>query len=561
MRFNEIKNREQLADFLKIKNSSLSYILYKLEPKKKYHSFTIQKKNGETRNIDSPTKMLKDIQRRLLFTLSTYYDSVCKENNIKRKVSTAFEKKKGIYDNARRHVNKRYVVSVDIKNYFPSFNFGRILNYFQKNKYFCLSYDVAVCISQLVSYNGYLPQGAPTSPLISNLIFQIIDSHIINIAKEYKLTYTRYADDLTFSTNDQDFLSRLDQFIKQLTDQLQKDGFEINPLKTRVSYCNSKQKVTGLVVNKKVSIDSDYNSRLRGMLHRLYCTGKIIENNKEFTPRLNVLEGKLSYIDWIEKINNSKSKQTGEKKIIHDFYHLTKREKEVQKFLFYKYFIANERPVLITEGKTDILYLKAALKKLYKDYPKLIEKKGERYIYKISFFKRTKKMAYFWHMSEGADGISNLYKNCFSNSELAKYFEKCKCYSKYATIMLFDNEEKNDKPLKKMLNILKFTSEELVEFKSNFYCQIRGIYKTLYLATVPKFNQSENVEIEDLFDDETLSIEIDGRKFSRKDENIEASYNKDIFSRYIFNNYTKINFDKFKPLLDYINNICSTQNS
>ena len=164
-------------------------------------------------------------------------------------------------------------------------------------------------------------------------------------------------------------------------------------------------------------------------------------------------------------------------------------------------------------------------------------------------------------MSEGADGISNLYKNCFSNSELAKYFEKCKCYSKYATIMLFDNEEKNDKPLKKMLNILKFTSEELVEFKSNFYCQIRGIYKTLYLATVPKFNQSENVEIEDLFDDETLSIEIDGRKFSRKDENIEASYNKDIFSRYIFNNYTKINFDKFKPLLDYINNICSTQNS
>ena len=90
---------------------------------------------------------------------------------------------------------------------------------------------------------------------------------------------------------------------------------------------------------------------------------------------------------------------------------------------------------------------------------------------------------------------------------------------------------------------------------------LRGNYKTLYLSTVPKFNQSENVEIEDLFDDETLSIEIDGRKFSRKDENIEASYNKDIFSRYIFNNYTKINFDKFKPLLDYINNICSTQNS
>lgn len=561
MRFNEIKNREQLADFLKIKKSSLSYILYKLDPEKKYHSFQIPKKNGEMRNIDSPTNMLKDIQKRLSFALNTYYDNVCKENDIKRNVSTAFEKKKGIYDNARRHVNKKYVVSVDIKNFFPSFNFGRILNYFQKNKYFCLPYNVAVCISQLVCYNGYLPQGAPTSPLISNLIFQIVDSHIIKIAKEYKLTYTRYADDLTFSTNNRDFPNHLDSFIKQLTSQLQKDGFEINPLKTRISYCNSKQKVTGLVVNKKVSIDSDYNSKLRGMLHRLYCTGKIIENDKEFTPSLNVLEGKLSYIDWIEKINNSKSEQKGEKKTIHDFYHLTKREKEVQKFLFYKYFIANKQPVLITEGKTDILYIKAALKKFYQDYPSLVEKKGEKYIYKISFFKRKKKMTYFWHMSEGADGISNLYKNCFSNSELAKYFEKCKCYSKYATIMLFDNEEKNDKPLKKMLNILKLTDEELAKFKSAFYCQVRGNYKTLYLATIPKFNESENIEIEDLFDNETLSIEIDGRKFSKKDEDIENFYNKDIFSRYIFNNYTKINFDKFRPLLDYINNICFCKNT
>ena len=125
---------------------------------------------------------------------------------------------------------------------------------------------MAVIIAQLTCYNGRLPQGAPTSPVITNLICEILDYRVLKIAKRYKLDYTRYADDLTFSTNYSRFLEVFDSFAKELLQEISNSGFTINQSKTRLLYRDSRQEVTGLVVNKKIGVNREYVKSTRAML-------------------------------------------------------------------------------------------------------------------------------------------------------------------------------------------------------------------------------------------------------------------------------------------------------
>lgn len=113
------------------------------------------------------------------------------------------------------------------------------------------------------------------------------------------------------------------------------------------------------------------------MAHNLYVNGSFTINGSDGT--INQLEGRFSFIDQIEKYNNMRDNKK------HDAGNLTHREKKYQAFLFYKNFYANPKPLIVTEGKTDILYLKSALRKLYLQYPHLVEKKGEEWIYHVSF--------------------------------------------------------------------------------------------------------------------------------------------------------------------------------
>ena len=245
--------------------------------------------------------------------------------------------------------------------------------------------EVSTIIAQLVCYNGKLPQGAPTSPIIANFICNVLDYKILQLAKKYHLDYTRYADDLTFSTNDKKFLDKYEQFYNDLNKITSKNGFEINTKKTRIVYYNSRQTVTGLVVNKKININHLYYKKIRAMANTLYKTGSYFIN--ENIGNIKQLEGCFSFINEIDKYNNKIQNKTEKK-----FFNLCSREKEFQKFLFYKYFYMNSKPLVVTEGKTDIIYIKCALKKLYKDYPYLIEKKSDgKFEFKVSFLKRSKR--------------------------------------------------------------------------------------------------------------------------------------------------------------------------
>ena len=160
------------------------------------------------------------------------------------------------------------------------------------------------------------------------------------------------------------------QFFEELTQEINRAGFSINDKKTRVQYKDSHQEVTGIVVNKKLNVDRTYYKDTRAMAYQLYRTGEYtIDGERKGTKEQ--LEGRFSFINQLDKYNNKL--EPGR----HQFEYLKGREKTFSRFLFYKFFFDNEKPLIVTEGKTDVIYLKAALKKMWKDYPELVSKNGQ----------------------------------------------------------------------------------------------------------------------------------------------------------------------------------------
>lgn len=571
MKFNEIKTRDDLAIHLKIPRRSLNYLLYKIKPERSYSEFFIPKKSGESRRISAPSTRLKNVQNKLNKSILVYM----KESEFpKSKIAYGYSKKKSIVFNSENHIKKKIVINIDIKNFFESINFGRVRGFFINNKYFGMSPEVSTIIAQLTCYNNSLPQGAPTSPLISNLVGQILDHRISKLCKKYKLIYTRYVDDLTFSTNNLEIVNEYGDFINDIDEILKKSGFQRNIEKTRIQYSNSRQTVTGLIVNKKINIPREYYKRTRSMLHSLILNGNFfLDKDKLLVGNLNQLEGRFSFIDYIEKYNNNNQKEM--RKPIK----LNTREKQFQKFLFYKQFFENDRPLIITEGKTDILYLKAALKNLYNQYPELITKSNDgKFQFKIQFFKRTDRNKYFLNIkNDGADTLKEIY-NFYSKKNSNKsidgaLIEEIKLLSKRSpknpVILLFDNETKNIKNSKKPL--LKFVDhvtavvgnrtkqdekrkKQLLSHISQ--CLHVNIKDNLYIATNPLKNGQDEAEIEDLFEFNDLKHMINGVEFVyTKDKTISNRLEKDDLSKIISQKYKDVSFVNFIPLLDAISDI------
>lgn len=543
MNFEDVHTRNDLADFLGIKRRDLTYILYIKKVDTMYSTFSISKKSGGERIIHAPDDNLKQLQKKLANALWQYQDEIWTKNNIRPIISHAFQKEKSIITNSVHHIKKRYIVNFDLEDFFDSFHFGRVRGFFINNSYWGLSEEVATVIAQLTCYKGVLPQGAPTSPIITNMICNIMDMHLLNIARRYKLTYTRYADDMTFSTNDKHFPENYHAFYNDLLKEVSRSGFRINNEKTRLLYNDSRQEVTGLVVNNKISIKREYYKTTRAMAHSLYTNGSFTINGLDGT--ISQLEGRFSFIDQIEKYNNIND---GKK---HSAKELNHREKQYQEFLFYKNFCVNPKLLIVTEGKTDILYIKSALRKMYLQYPDLVRKKNDKWIYNISFLRRSSTLSYFFDLNpDGADTMQNIY-NMYKGTgnthvNYYKHFhEKYGLTMHQPVILLYDNEFEKDKPVKKFVGVCKCSEDAL---KKELYSHLIG---NLYVQIVPLAHSKPQCEIEDLFGNEILELEIDGRKFDRTGKKDKSKfYNKDKLSQYILKHYEEIDFSAFIPLLD-----------
>jgi RNA-directed DNA polymerase len=268
-KFLALTTRESVADLLEVPLPRLTYHLFKVSATNKYREFTLLKKSGGTRRILAPAGALKLIQRKLAFVPNRVYAPKPSVNG--------FVIARNIRSNAERHLQTRYVFNLDLKDFFPSINFGRVRGMFLALPY-KVSADAATVLAQICCFNNQLPQGAPTSPIVSNMICSKLDSQLQALAKEHRCVYTRYADDITFSTSLKSFPKTIAHVVKTKTGDeielglglqslIQGNGFTVNPEKLRIRTANQRQEVTGLTVNRIVNVKRGFVREIRAMLH------------------------------------------------------------------------------------------------------------------------------------------------------------------------------------------------------------------------------------------------------------------------------------------------------
>ncbi len=264
--FFKLRDREDVATLLEITSKQLNFHLYILRPSTKYTKFYIPKKSGKYREISAPISPIKIIQRKLKQVLEAVYQP--------KPATQGFRSNHSIVTNARIHKRRRYVLNLDLDNFFSTIHFGRVRGMFMGNPY-RLNNEVSTILAQICCHDGHLPQGAPTSPIISNMICARLDAKLQQLAKRHQCTYSRYADDITFSTNRSSFpfalahLSHIGQVEigKELMDVIIENGFQVNSPKTRLQSRSLRQEVTGLTVNRYPNVQRRYIKRLRGILY------------------------------------------------------------------------------------------------------------------------------------------------------------------------------------------------------------------------------------------------------------------------------------------------------
>lgn len=269
-RFSKLTTLKDIAVFLSMPPKKLSYILYHLPKERRYSEFLLKKKNGEMRPIHIPCPALKLIQRKLNHALQNIFWENYPQ---RRKYIYGFLNGQHIFDNAACHTEKKYVINVDLKCFFEQITFPRVRGLFLKYP-FNLPKEAATVLANIVTFDFHLPQGAPTSPIISNFICARLDGALWKFARQYECFYSRYADDITFSSRktilppDLGVLCGDDfQLSSILVKIIEHDNhFQINQNKVRCMSCFNRQEVTGLTVNDKVNVPQKYIKQIRAML-------------------------------------------------------------------------------------------------------------------------------------------------------------------------------------------------------------------------------------------------------------------------------------------------------
>jgi RNA-directed DNA polymerase len=253
-----------------------------------YNKKEIPKKNKGTRVLYIPSVSMKYIQRWIL-------DNILYRIPVSS-ASTGFRRKQSILSNAIAHTNKVCVINLDIKDFFPSIDIDRVFRVFN---YYGYTREVSFVLAKLCTYGDYLPQGSPASPYLSNIICLKMDKRLQMLANKYKASYTRYADDITFSAS-----YGIGKCVDIITHIVKDEGFYINPLKTRIAYKYQRQCVTGLIVNNQtIKINRQYKRQVNQEIY--YCLKfgisshlKHIKCDKSFYKEH--LYGKVYFIKMVE---------------------------------------------------------------------------------------------------------------------------------------------------------------------------------------------------------------------------------------------------------------------
>lgn len=262
-----------------------------------YVTFAVAKRSGGQRLVMAPKKKLKQLQRKLLSELLDKLPAP--------KHAHGFVKGRSIKSGAEAHVGKAVLVKLDLKDFFPTVTFQRVRGWLIAMGY---GYPVATtlavvmteCERQRVKLRDQLyfvpigerhcVQGAPTSPALCNAIAQRMDNRLDGLAQKLGFTYTRYADDLTFSSEHTDKVSRLIFYAHKI---IESEGFQVNRGKTRTLRKGGSQKVTGVTVNQTLGLSRKERRRLRAELHQLKTA------QQPDPTRVRKVRGKIAYLSML----------------------------------------------------------------------------------------------------------------------------------------------------------------------------------------------------------------------------------------------------------------------
>lgn len=277
-----------------------------------YHRWGIPKKTGGVRAISAPKKRLATAQR---WVLTQILEKLKVDDN-----AHGFVVQRSVVTNARPHVKKAVVVNLDLKDFFPTITFRRVKGLFQRVGY---SSAVSTILALLCTEpprseaildgkklwvalgDRQLPQGACTSPAVTNVLCRRLDRRLGGVAKGLGFTYTRYADDLSFSGDDAEQAKIV---IARARSILEDEGFALNPDKTRVMRPGRRQEVTGVVVNEKTSVSRREVKELRAILHNCAKTGLTAQNRENHPDFAAYLTGRVA---WVRMVDARRGAQLG----------------------------------------------------------------------------------------------------------------------------------------------------------------------------------------------------------------------------------------------------------
>lgn len=299
-----------VADVLQVDVRHIGQLVARYDPGL-YFEFSVPKRTTGFRVISAPRADLKAVQRKLARLFDEIY--------VPRNPAHGFLRGRSIVTNAQCHVGRRHVLNVDLKSFFPSIHFRRVEGLF-------LSLGVpeggAGVLTRLCTHSGSLPQGAPTSPVLSNMICFKLDRELQRLARDFDAFYTRYADDITFSRRRSKLAPEI-AFMEHgramvgelLRGRIESNGFLVNSDKVWLYDNKHRQVVTGLVVNTKPNLDRRYIRNTRAMIYA--CAKRGIERAQSEHARLhrgaeNVLEpdilsiirGRLDYMTMVRGTND-----------------------------------------------------------------------------------------------------------------------------------------------------------------------------------------------------------------------------------------------------------------
>lgn len=295
-----------IACMLNTDPTKLAWLAYhkELSVVEHYTHFLIPKRKGGYRQVSKPKPLLDSVQQQILSKILSAAPIHAK--------ATAYRLNFSIYKNAEFHCGKKLVIRIDLKDFFTSIRFLKVLNVFE---YFGYNHGVSTVLALLCTEASrelmvldnkkyyiskgerFLPQGACTSPYISNLSCSRLDARLDNLSAKFKYEYSRYSDDLCFSTNTSPV--KIGNFLRIVDEIIRGEGFQVNSQKTRILRNSSRQMVTGLTVNRDISIPRDKLKRYRAFLYYCELSGSgLQEYAKNYA---------LGYFNFINSISPSKA--------------------------------------------------------------------------------------------------------------------------------------------------------------------------------------------------------------------------------------------------------------